>query len=65
MRCGIILAATLIIAPATGAHAQQWCRLSRTALFDHPMRLFEPGRLRKRRRQWQGRHVLRQPGCDA
>lgn len=25
MRCGIILAATLIIASATGAHAQQWC----------------------------------------
>jgi hypothetical protein len=25
MRCGVILAATLIIASAPGAHAQQWC----------------------------------------
>jgi hypothetical protein len=25
MRCGIILAAALIIASATGAHAEQWC----------------------------------------
>ena len=25
MRCGIILAAILMIASASGAHAQQWC----------------------------------------